>query len=101
MVLPIAVANTSAGTIVVEGSSNATAFGNSSPAAYAIAYLPEFELISTVLFSSTVNVKGCSGNVFKISNSNFAGIATLPLLFDSISKLADIVVSKSEAETCN
>ena len=36
-----------------------------------------------------------------ISNNNFAGIATLPLLLDSISKLADIVVSKSEEDTCN
>src|SRR5690606_4981214 len=52
-----------------------------------------------VLFSSTVNVKGCSGKVFKISNNNFAGIATLPVLVESISKVADIVVSKSDAET--
>jgi hypothetical protein len=43
-----------------------------------------------------VKVNGCSGNV-KVSNSNFAG-TTLPLLSESIPKVADIVVSKSEAE---
>src|SRR5574343_1083387 len=64
-----------------------------------MAYLPELELISIVLFSSTVKVNGCSGKVFRISNNNFAGTATLPLLVESISKVADIVVSKSEAET--
>jgi hypothetical protein len=57
-----------------------TDFGNSSPGAYAKAYLPEFELISIVLFSSTVKVNG----VLRISNSNFAGTATLPLLVESI-----------------
>jgi hypothetical protein len=40
------------------------------------AYLPEFELISIVLFSSTVKVNGCSGKVLDL-NSNFAGTATL------------------------
>ena len=52
-----------------------------------------------VLFSSTVKVNGCSGKVLRISKSNFAGTATLPLLVESMSKVADIVVSKSEAET--
>ena len=66
-----------------------------------MAYFPEFELISIVLFSSTVNVHGCSGNVFRMSNNNFAGTATLPLSVDSISNVADIVVSKSEEETVN
>jgi hypothetical protein len=36
--------------------------------------------------------------MLRISNSNFAG-TTLPLLSESIPKVADIVVSKSEAET--
>src|SRR6476620_10307606 len=99
IVLLIAVANTSAGTIVEDGLSKTTDFGNSSPGANAMAYFPEFELISIVLFSSTGNVNGCSGNVFRISNNNFAGTATLPLLVDSISKVADMVVSRSEAET--
>jgi hypothetical protein len=51
--LLIAVAKTSAGTSVTEGSSKLTDFGNSSPGAYAKAYFPELELISIVLFSST------------------------------------------------
>jgi hypothetical protein len=38
---------------------------------------------------------------FRISKSNFAGTATLPLLVESIAKVADIVVSKSDAETVN
>jgi hypothetical protein len=42
-------------TKVTEGSSKLTDFGNSSPA-YMKAYLPEFELISIVLFSSTVKL---------------------------------------------
>ncbi|MNQ58526.1 hypothetical protein D3C85_727350 [compost metagenome] len=96
-----AVAKTSAGTKVTDGSSRFTDFGNSSPAAYANAYFPELELISTVLLSSTVKVKGCSGNVFKISSKSFAGTATLPLLLESIDNVADIVVSRSEAETVN
>ncbi|MNT10294.1 hypothetical protein D3C72_1451150 [compost metagenome] len=54
-----------------------------------------------MLFSSTVKVSGCSGKVFKISKSNFAGTATLPVLVESISSVADIVVSKSDAETVN
>ena len=45
MVLLTAVANTSAGTNVEDGSSKTTALGNSSPGAYANAYLPELELI--------------------------------------------------------
>ena len=40
-----------------------------------------------MLFSSITNVKGCSGNVFKVSNNNLAGIATLPLLSLSTSKV--------------
>src|SRR5690606_16655774 len=58
IVLLTAVARTSAGTNVVEGSSRFTDLGNSSPGAYARAYFPELELISIVLFSSTVNVSG-------------------------------------------
>jgi hypothetical protein len=54
--LLIAVAKTSAGTSVTDGSSRFTDFLNSSPGAYARAYLPELELISMVLVTSIVNV---------------------------------------------
>jgi hypothetical protein len=37
----------------------------------------------------------------RIFKSNFAGTATLPLLVESIARVADIVVSKSDAETVN
>jgi hypothetical protein len=53
IVLLIAVAKTSAGTSVTDGSSKVYWFLNSSPGAYAKAYLPELELISMVLVSSS------------------------------------------------
>ena len=74
----MALARTSPITIVLLGSSKATAFGNSSPLAYAKAYLPWLELISTVLLSSILKVNGCSGKVFNVSNNNLAGSAILP-----------------------
>ena len=49
---------------MLEGLSRVIVFGNWSPSVYAKAYFPWFELISTVLLSSTVKVSGCSGNVF-------------------------------------
>jgi hypothetical protein len=51
----------------------------------------------TVFFNSKVNAL----EKFLGFQSNFAGTATLPLLSESIAKVADIVVSKSEAETVN
>ena len=85
--------------VVTLGSSKATAFGNSLPLAYAKAYLPWLELISTVLLSSTTNVRGCSGKVFKVSSNKRAGNAMLPSVSLSTSTTEDIVVSKSLAET--
>ena len=98
MVLLMAVAKIPPANFKVLGASKLMALGNSSPSAKAKAYLPLSELISIVLLSSTTKVKGCSGKVFKVSNNNLAGTATEPLSFVSTSKLALIVVSKSEAE---
>src|SRR5690606_38785286 len=99
IVLLIAVAKTSAGIVFFEASSRVVALGNSFPLAYAKAYFPELELISIVLLSSTVKVRGCSAKVLSVSSSNLAGTATLPWLSESISITADIVVSKSETVT--
>jgi hypothetical protein len=43
-------------------------------------------------------VRGCSGNVFRVSKRIFAGIAILPLAFASTGKCVVIVVSRSDAE---
>ena len=59
--------------------------------------MPWFELISIVLFSRTLNVKGCSGNVFKVSISSLAGTAKEPVSAESILISALRVVSKSDA----
>ena len=76
----MALAKTLLEILVLDGLSKVIVLGNWSPSVYAKAYLPWFELISTVLFSSTVNVRGCSGKVFKVSIKSFDGIATDPLL---------------------
>ena len=85
--------------IVLLGSRSSIGFGNSSAEAYANAYLPWFELISIVLFDSTTNVRGCSGNVFNVSSNSFAGTAIWPSLSLSTSINVDIVLSRSLAET--
>ena len=56
-----------------------------------------FALISTVCLSVLTKVKGCSGNVFKVSKSNLAGNAMAPESLDSTEIEDDIEVSKSEA----
>ena len=91
----IAFCKTLLGILVVDGSSRLTVFGNWSPSAYASAYFPWLELISTILLSSTVNVNGCSGNVLRVSIKSLEGIANSPLLV--LSTVIDdiIVVSKS------
>ena len=48
-----------------------------------------------------MNVRGCSGNVFNVSNSNLAGKAMFPELSLSTSIEEDIVVSRSLAEITN
>ena len=101
IVFEIAVARTSPNKVVELGSWSSIEWGNSSPLAYAKAYLPWLELTSIVLLSSTVNVKGCSGNVFKVSNNKRAGTQIVPFSLLSTSNFDEMVVSKSDAETVN
>jgi hypothetical protein len=62
-----------------------TCLGNSSPLRYANEYLPLLALISIVLLSVLINVKGCSEKVLRISVSSLADIAILSVDVDSIS----------------
>tara|TARA_B100000945_G_C20423774_1_gene619321 strand:+ start:2658 stop:2987 length:330 start_codon:yes stop_codon:yes gene_type:complete len=62
---------------------------------YERAYFPLLELISRILLSIE-KVSGCSGNDFKTSINNFAGIAILVMIVDSIIIFDDRVVSKSD-----
>ena len=50
-----------------------------------------------MFFSVFKNVNGCSGNVFKVSNNNLAGKATILSNSDSTFIIEEKVVSKSEA----
>src|SRR5690606_31890883 len=101
MHLLIAVNKISAPISVLEGPSNFPALAHSPPGRQATTYDRNSERISIVLLSFTVNVKGCSGKVFNVSNNKRAGTATEPSLVDSISRVAVIVVSKSDADTFN
>ena len=73
-----------------------TCFGNSSPLRYAKEYLPLLALISIVLLSVLINVKGCSEKVLRISVRSLADIAILSVDVDSISIWEVIVDSRSE-----
>src|SRR5690606_9450012 len=99
-VLLMAFSMMSALIFMVDGFSISGVLGNSSPFKPLSLYLPSSEVISIPKsFSSMVNVGGWLGKVFKVSNNNFAGIASTPFSLDSMVNLVDIVVSKSDAVT--
>ena len=99
IVLLIAFTKVSAFNSTFDTPSSSGVVGNSSPFAPVSLYFPASLTNSIAKVSvSILNVKGMSGNAFRISSNIFAGIAIVPLSSVLTSSFTVIVVSRSLAE---